>query len=74
MAAVYRAEDWVRGCLVAVKIMKAHQLGDPVAIGRCAPCLDAMSGLQRGLCPQRAAKLPVVVSGVRQVVAQARRY
>ena len=32
IAAVYRAEDLVRGCLVAAKVMKPHQLGDAVAL------------------------------------------
>lgn len=34
MAEVYRAEDRVRGCLVAIKVMKSSQLGDPVALER----------------------------------------
>ena len=34
MASVYRAEDWVRGWLMAIKVMKAHKLGGPVALER----------------------------------------
>jgi serine/threonine protein kinase len=34
MALVYRAEDRVRGCLVAVKVMKAHHLDDPATFRR----------------------------------------
>ena len=45
MASVYRTEDWVRGCLVAAKVMKPHQLGDAVALGRRASRLDAVIGL-----------------------------
>ena len=51
MAAVYRAEDRVRGWLMAIKVMKAHQLGDAVALERfrflryvpCVPMAAARS-------------------------------
>ncbi len=32
MASVYRAEDWVRGCQVAIKVTKAANLGQSLSL------------------------------------------
>ena len=48
MAAVYRAEDRVRGCLVAVKVKKAVNLGQSLALFLLAlpPAEDAQQPIQ----------------------------
>ena len=46
MASVYRAEDWVRGCLMAVKVLKAHRLGDPAALKRFRREAEALARLE----------------------------
>lgn len=46
MASVYRAEDRVRGCLVAVKVLKAHHLDDPATFKRFRREAESLARLE----------------------------